>query len=502
MVGCCLAASVHLRAADLATDIQALLKDKALSHGEVSVEILKLGEPGRATTASPEILFRHNAETPLIPASNLKLVTTSAFLDRFGPDFRYRTLLVQRDHDLAIIGDADPSFGDAELLKKVGWQTTTVFGNWSDALKKRGLVTVHDVYVDDSICDQNFVNPDWPVNQQHLRYVAGVDGLNFNANALDFFLKRSAGTGSRVNYITDPPTHYATISNDCLSGNENAVWLSRQPGGNKIELRGQTNADNNSPISVTIFDPGLYAATVFSETLAQHGVHVEGSASRNLTIHRELPPEYQTFSMPTPQPTTQPTTQPSTDPAVSVLAIHETPIATVLGRANKDSMNLYAEAMCKRLGWASTHGTESGSWPNGIAAMGAFLQKVGVSAAEFTFDDGCGLSRKNSVSSNALARVLAYDFASANHDTFTASLSVAGVDGTLDNRFRDSDLRGRVLAKSGFISGVSCLSGLLKAKDNHWYAFSIMMNGVGDIATCKQLQEKIVKAVDADSVSR
>jgi D-alanyl-D-alanine carboxypeptidase/D-alanyl-D-alanine-endopeptidase (penicillin-binding protein 4) len=178
-----------------------------------------------------------------------------------------------------------------------------------------------------------------------------------------------------------------------------------------------------------------------------------------------------------------------------MLAVHETPIATVLARANKDSMNLYAEAMCKRLGAAVSK--SPGSWENGTAAVAAFLKSCGVDSNEFNIDDGCGLSRKNGISANAMARVLAHTFASKNRDLYIASLSVAGIDGTLDKRFDNSDLRGRVHAKSGFINGVSALSGYLKAKDGHWYAFAILMNGVSDVATCKQLQERIVKALDA-----
>ena len=82
------------------------------------------------------MLYRHNSDIPLVPASNLKLITTSAFLDRFGGDFKFRTVLAQRGDDLLLIGDGDPSFGDAEMLKKSNWESTTVFSNWADALKK------------------------------------------------------------------------------------------------------------------------------------------------------------------------------------------------------------------------------------------------------------------------------------------------------------------------------------------------------------------------------
>jgi D-alanyl-D-alanine carboxypeptidase/D-alanyl-D-alanine-endopeptidase (penicillin-binding protein 4) len=322
------------------------------------------------------------------------------------------------------------------------------------------------------------------VKQQHFRYVAGVGGVNFNANALDFYLRLGAG-GSVVSYSTDPPTQYATIRNDCLSSNENAVWLSRTPNTNMIDLRGTASQSNTVPISVTIHDPAMYAATVFSETLQNGGIKVIGEAARERGLRAMLSEDK--------SPTTQPTNR------ATVLAIHETPIATVLARANKDSMNLYAEAMCKRLGADTSK--SPGSWENGTAAVASFLKSCGVDSNEFNLDDGCGLSRKNGVSANAMAHVLARTFASKNRDLYIASLSVAGIDGTLDKRFENSDLRGRVHAKSGYISGVSALSGYLKAKDGQWYAFSILMNGVGDVATCKQLQEKIVKALDASTTA-
>ena len=105
--------------------------------------------------------------------------------------------------------------------------------------------------------------------------------------------------------------------------------------------------------------------------------------------------------------------------------------------ANKDSINLYAECMCKRIGAAVTG--QSGSWQNGTAALTDFLRNsVGLSETEFTIDDGCGLSRKNGVSANVLCKVLAHDWYGPNRDAFVSSLAVGGVDRkTLKKRFTD-----------------------------------------------------------------
>ena len=187
-----------------------------------------------------------------------------------------------------------------------------------------------------------------------------------------------------------------------------------------------------------------------------------------------------------------------------VVGIHNTPLPAVLNRLNKDSMNVYAESLCKRLGHEAAGRAEPGSWANGTAAMGAFLGKtLGVPESEYRFDDGCGLSRKNAVSARVLCRVLVHSYHARGGGEFVNSLAVAGVDGTLEDRFRERDvrhLRGRVLGKSGYINGVRALSGYLKAGDGQWYAFSILMNDVPD-GRVKLLQERIVRAVDSHAAS-
>jgi D-alanyl-D-alanine carboxypeptidase/D-alanyl-D-alanine-endopeptidase (penicillin-binding protein 4) len=160
-------------------------------------------------------------------------------------------------------------------------------------------------------------------------------------------------------------------------------------------------------------------------------------------------------------------------------------------------MNLYAECVCKRLGFAATG---EGSWASGTSAVGTFLRGLGVGAEEFNLDDGCGLSKQDSVSPTAMVAVLAHDYFSNYSKAYLSTLSVAGSDGTLQDRFKDSDLRGRVIGKSGFVNGVSCLSGFLTGRDGRAYVFSILINGIPDLSNSlvKVLEEKVVHAVDID----
>lgn len=451
---------------DLAGEVRAVLDDKLLSRATVAVKIVALERPGGVAE-----LFAANADKPLIPASNMKLITTSAALNVLGPDFKFRTLLLQRGRDLVLIGDGDPSIGDASVLRKLGWTTTSVFENWARELKKAGFASFDHLIVDDSIFDEQFVHPRWPEDQLRASYCAQVAGLTLNGGCIEFQV--SAPAGRAASFTTDPPTQYVSVTNTCVGGERNAVVLNRTDGANRIALGGTCPSGGSSIALITVHDPAMYAATVLAETFSANGVRIAGPVLRDRTLRLAI----------------------ARDGEARLLAVHETALLQVITLTNKESKNPYAEALRKRSG-AAVSG-ESGSWANGAVAAGAFLKRMGVPESEFHLDDGCGLSRENRVSADALVRVLQFNFASACRDDFLASLPVGGEDGTLDERFKGA-LRGRVFAKTGYISGVSALSGYLKARDGKWYAFSILMNGIpaGSNWRAKQIQEQIVAAID------
>lgn len=477
-MACVLLGAASWSRADLESDIRDILADKYLQKVDAGIEVIQL----QTGATSPHVLYRHQSQTPYIPASNLKLATTSAALHKLGPDFKFRTLLVLHDGDLILVGDGDPTLGDYELLRKSGWDVDTVFKNWADVLKGRGIHSVRNVIVDDSVFDEVFIHPNWPADQLNEHYMAEVGGVNLNANLLNFQIRLTAA-GQAVQYITNPATQYAGIRNICISGSQNAIWFSRTPQSNDITLRGEANRSTDVPVSVTIHDPPMYAATVLSETIQKAGITVGGTVQRDRTIR-----------------TTLAGLQDAQRNDWTLLAVHETALSTVLARTNKDSMNMYAECLCKRLGFAA--GGE-GTWSTGTAAVGEFLKSLDIDPSEFKLDDGCGLSKENRISANALTRVLAHNFQGDYWPVFLNSLAVAGVDGTLNDRFIGTDLRGRVFAKSGYVAGVSSLSGYLKTPDDRWYAFSILFNGIprGTNSTAKVLQERIVRAIDTTRVA-
>lgn len=508
-------ARAEVQSGPLRAEISKNLPPKAT----LAVSIVALGPAGGSVPARP--LFTHRADAPMIPASNLKLLTTATALDRLGGDFHFSTRLLARrladgTVEVAVVGDGDPSFGDAELFHKFdSWTPRTIFESWARRLNAVGITKIDRLVLDDAVFDEETVQPNWPQNQRHRDYEAQVSGLTLNINCVDVYLER--GSSSRMRYHLDPPTAYVDVDNSCVRGSKNAVWLSRASGGNKIILKGQTNASKQGPMRVTIEDPTAYFGTVLAETFAEQGVAVAETV-RGRKIHDGID------GMPLPtEPRAQgddpdgdawddlagmagedaevagPEASPIDTTPWQLIAAHETPIATVLARTNKDSVNLYAEALAKRMAFEATG--RPGSWDAAEAEVKQYLQSLGVDPTPIVLDDGSGLSSLNRVTAGAMTGVLAANFASGNFDGFLASLSEAGADGTLEMRFRTSDrnhLRGRVFGKTGYIDGVSTFSGYLHGRDGEWYAFSVLVNECnrGKIWQAKLLQENLVLELD------
>jgi D-alanyl-D-alanine carboxypeptidase/D-alanyl-D-alanine-endopeptidase (penicillin-binding protein 4) len=446
--------------ADLQKDIQSILADDLLRNSSVGIAIEAMPQ-GR-------VLYRHNEHQLLMPASNMKILTTSAALNLLGAGFKFRTMLVQRGDDLVLVGDGDPAFGDAELLKKSGLSATNVYEQWATQLK--GKVFRH-VLVDDSIFEPSAIHPRWDARQFQNKFSAEVSGMTFNLGSVDLAVKSAPG-GDAI-YRMTPPTHYAPVRNTCVTGGRGGVIVTRSANSNEISLRGGCTATEVT-VSITVHDPALMAATVLAETLSSGGVKFTGSVGRDRSVRAKIA---------------------SGNSGITVLAVHETALSTALARANKDSVNLYAECLAKRIGAA---GGGEGSWESGSAAVTGFLKHIGIADTEFKVDDGCGLSRDNRVSANAIVQILQTNFVGRYRDEFMSSLAIGGKEGTLENRFKE--MRGRLIAKTGYISNVSALSGYLKGRDDQWYAFSILMNGVpaGANGRAKQLQESIIKALDTN----
>ena len=135
------------------------------------------------------------SETPLIPASNQKILTSAVVLARLGADFAFRTILARRGDDLVVLGDGDPTPGDARIAAELKRSRTAVMDEWAGALRKRGIRRIDgDLVLRTGLFRGPFVHPDWPRRQLRRWYAAGAAALNFNDNCLDIGFEVRAGS--------------------------------------------------------------------------------------------------------------------------------------------------------------------------------------------------------------------------------------------------------------------------------------------------------------------
>jgi D-alanyl-D-alanine carboxypeptidase/D-alanyl-D-alanine-endopeptidase (penicillin-binding protein 4) len=401
---------------------------------------------------------------PLAPASNVKLLTTAAAFERYGPKAAFRTLLYRIGNDLVVVGSGDPALGDPKLCAEAGWTVTTLFEQWAAQLQKIGVKSYGDLIVDDSALDQQFIHPAWPTDQLLSWYEAPVGGLNFNDNCLDWLPTISAhGVGAQL----IPSTKYVSLANKAKRGGETHAWLWRAADSNAFELRGTIAANGHEPESVTIVEPGLWSGTVIRDTLSASGVTSTGSVRRS------------TYAAATPAGVTP-----------QLIATYETPLLSILKRANKNSVNLMAEALCKRIGHDVTG--KPGTWADGTAAVCQYVTGLGVPATSVTLDDGSGLSPANKVTAAAFTTVLAHVAARADGNLFVETLAVPGEDGTLQHRFKGLRCAKGIHGKTGHISGVSTLSGYLDVGDRR-FVFSILTNN--KVGNANPWQDRICQTV-------
>jgi D-alanyl-D-alanine carboxypeptidase/D-alanyl-D-alanine-endopeptidase (penicillin-binding protein 4) len=174
--------------------------------------------------------------------------------------------------------------------------------------------------------------------------------------------------------------------------------------------------------------------------------------------------------------------------------MHETTMKELLFRLNKNSQNLFAEALCKILGQAfeAAQGHDvRGSWEAGGRAVGAFFAKYAIPPNGFRLIDGSGLARENRITARIATDTLSVMFHHPNGQLYRESLSVAGQDGTLARRMMD--LKGNVFAKTGYIGGVRTLSGYIRTRSGRWLCFSILFNQVpGPVRAFEDLQDEAV----------
>ncbi len=404
------------------------------------------------------------SDRPMRPASNMKLVTSSAALSLLGADWQFETVIESSaplengvlKGDLVVRAAGDPLY-DRGLAGQRGPADERGDGSVGallapaiDALGKRGLRSVEGALVLDELdFAAPSAGPAWPAEgQRWAEFCALAGGFSANAGCLTANVRSSKNGGPAD--VRVEPAH---------NGFERKGRVATAAPKTKLDVRVEARAggvlvDGSIPSSVpswstrfSVPDPVELFGNVLAGELKEHGIDVHGGIRR---AHEHPAGRW------------------------VELARIETPLLSVIDAMNTDSNNACADQVFLALGHARGGG---GTREGGRAAVAKALELMGVNANGLVQVDGSGLSRDDRVTARQItaliAAVLREDEPTSK--AFVDSLAVASETGTLDDRMTDKRLAGRVRAKTGFIAGTSALSGILDAKDGRRLVFSILV---------------------------
>jgi D-alanyl-D-alanine carboxypeptidase/D-alanyl-D-alanine-endopeptidase (penicillin-binding protein 4) len=423
--------------AQLAEELQAIANRPELQRSRWGISI--------QTLTTGETLYEREAQRYFIPASTAKLLTTAAALHQLGSSFQIRTSLYQvNDPDetvLRIVGQGDPSFTDVELRRL------------SRQIRDRNITHIDRLIGDDQYFQDPILNPNWEWEDVQAGYGAGVNSLILNLNAIALTLSPQA-VGQPLQLSWSDPSEslrWQVENNSITTAAETPEFLQleRQLNQPSLRIRGQLQVGGEPEIeAIAIPDPSQYFLRRFQQILVETGITV-GQV--------------------------EVATHPREGNEQAIATVTSAPLSQLLIQANRESENLYAEALLRILGATQANSADS-TLEAGIAAVETTLTELGVDPEGYVLADGSGLSRHNLVSPEALVQTLRAIAQSAEAEVYRESLAIAGVNGTLQNRFRETPIQGRLFGKTGTASGIVTLSGYLELPDYQPLVFSILVN--------------------------
>jgi D-alanyl-D-alanine carboxypeptidase/D-alanyl-D-alanine-endopeptidase (penicillin-binding protein 4) len=430
--------------AELPVSVTSALKRAGVSLSEMSVVVERIG--------STAPLVALNADTPMLPASTMKLVTTYAGLSMLGPNYRWRTSAYadgQVDKsgvlhgNLYIQGTGDPKLVPEELIDLV------------DKIRQAGITGIDGALV----LDKRFFDPstrDAPAFDEDVTapYNVGPDPLLYAFKSLSFTLTPSPDGNVAIDVI--PALAQLQIDNSLRAspgacvGVDTALTPSVTPHANGIvdalfsgeyPLRCGPRTINVAVLDHSAFFAGGFLALWRSAGGTFNGTTHEGAVPRGarlIAVHRGLV------------------------------------LSDIVRDINKFSNNVMARNLFLTIG--AVVDKPPGTPAKSADAIARFLRTQGLDMPELTLVNGSGLSRAERVSARSLADLLQKANASPVAQVFVASLPVAGVDGTMRNRLRNEPVLGNAHIKTGTLNDVRAIAGYVAADNGERYVVVSLIN--------------------------
>jgi len=439
----------------LTRQIDSLLQDTLLRPALIGIQILSLEDQ--------KLLYSFNSEKLFHPASNMKLLTTATGLHILGTTFQFRTDFLT-DGKVAngeLRGNLYvKSFGDPLL-------TTSDLDSVAKQLAAKGIQRITGNLVGDRrYFDTLSWGKGWMWDDEPEADEAFISPLTVNANAISIEIHPGNQINTPASVTVEPPTSYVEIRNSSTTSTDSLIAplaVSRRHGENIIHIEGRISPGNSiRKFLVSVWQPENYFLHLLRERLRLQSISLQ---TDNRIDSSRGTIELYTLSH---------------------------PMDSVIHQINKSSDNIAAENLLKTI--SAKRWGAPGSSTRGLTCMKEYLDSLGIDTTKMNLADGSGVSWYNTISPGAMVQLLNKQYADRgtfNH--FYESLPIAGIDGTLKNRLIGTRAEGKVRAKTGTLTGESCLSGYVTTADNKLLAFSFLFNHFpGETSHLRSVQDKIL----------
>jgi serine-type D-Ala-D-Ala carboxypeptidase/endopeptidase (penicillin-binding protein 4) len=408
-----------------------------------------------------ERLFQLDADKLMMPASNMKILTLATAAEVLGWDYRFTTTLettapidqgVLRG-DLFVRGTGDPT------INSRADRAEAVFAGWSAALSQAGIFEIEGRIIgDDQAFDDEGLGAGWAWDYLQYGYAAPSGALEFNEDLAELRVEPGAAPGEPARIHLTPGSGLIVV-NRAVTGSadaEESIDFRRRLDGPVLEVSGIVPERLPRVVrGVAVVNPTLFFAQALKDALASHGIAVAGDA----VDLDDVAGEFATRN----------------DPRRTLASVSSPPLREIATVMMKRSQNLYAETLLKAIG-AARGGL--GTTQAGERMVQRTLDGWGIPRDGYVLADGSGLSRYNYLAASTITVILERLYRDPRHrDAFTATLPIAGKDGTIALRLKRTRAEGNAVAKTGSISNVRCLSGFVRTRDGETLVFSILANG-------------------------
>jgi serine-type D-Ala-D-Ala carboxypeptidase/endopeptidase (penicillin-binding protein 4) len=443
----------------LRTQLAALLDARRFAAATWSVKVVSL-ETGRT-------LFEHHADRLMSPASNSKLYTAALALDRFGGDYRIVTPILatakpdaagEVKGDVIISGRGDPSWSSDPRLKNFA----DIFTPFADALQHAGVRAVTGDMVADATYFRMPPNgAGWTADDLNDYYGAEISAISLEDNYAELHAAPGAREGEPGALAFLLPQTGLMIDNRTTTvakGGARRLEPLRLFGENVVHVFGQLPVGGTEEnLDITVPRPATWFAAALKDALVRRGIRVEGSA----------------------RSVRWPDAPVATAGAVKLGEISSPPLRELIARFLKPSQNLETDLIFAHVGEA-TRTPETPAWRTseqlGVSALREFLRKNHLPADDVRFEEGSGLSRNNLTTANATVALLQFMAARADAADYVNALPIAGVDGTLRRRMKETPAENNLHGKTGSLRWANSLSGYLTSAAGERLVFSAMVN--------------------------